>query len=98
MADMTEFRDLHTIDVLGQRVFFTRRRYGPRHQPQFYCWAHVEIDGQWYTCGDPYPAATFRRKDLEQAVSLVVEAIHTPDAERTNWQLMMVRNPSTRIA
>jgi hypothetical protein len=51
--------------VLSYDVRFTRRRYG---SSQWYCWAEVSMNGEWQDLGDPWPARSWPRGDLEKAI------------------------------
>lgn len=45
-----------------------RRRYGTT----FYCWAYVKIDGKYESLGDPWPKVTPSKKELDEAVGLLL--------------------------
>lgn len=57
-----------TIQVPGdnERWEFrlTRRRYG---RSQWYCWAEVNIGGEFFSLGDPWPQRTPPRSQLIEA-------------------------------
>ena len=53
------------MKISGYPVKFERRRYGTRT----FTWVHVLIADTWYDIGDPFPAVTPKRVDLEKAVT-----------------------------
>jgi len=75
--------------VLDYEVRFTRRRYGGRIQDvQWYCWAEVKMDGEWEGLGDPWPARSWPREDLEKAIRYL-EDMNRP----ANMNEMYPHNP-----
>jgi hypothetical protein len=53
-------------------VKFERRKYG---RSQFFCWAHIpKADGGYFSCGDPYPAAHFKKSVLHEVIESVMRS------------------------
>jgi len=48
-------------------VVFTRRTYG-KYNKTTYTWAHIFINGEWESVGDPYPKQHF-------PVSILIKSI-----------------------
>jgi hypothetical protein len=61
------------MTILDYEVRFTRRRYGN----QWYCWAEVNMDGDWEVLGDPWPAKHWPRESLARAIKYL-EDLHRP--------------------
>lgn len=53
------------MECCGYPLRLERRRYGTRT----FTWAHVQIADTWYDIGDPFPAVTPKRAELEKAVT-----------------------------
>ena len=53
--------------IMGHRVTFERRRYG--HSTYTWAYLHVEGEADSRMLGDPWPAVTWPRKELEKAVA-----------------------------
>jgi hypothetical protein len=51
-------------------VLFERRKYG---RGKTFCWAYIpQADGDYFSCGDPYPAVTFKKSVLIEVIKAVM--------------------------
>ena len=50
---------------------FTHRNYGRKT----YTWAEVNIGGTWHDCGDPWPCATPKRRELIAAAQGILQQV-----------------------
>jgi hypothetical protein len=64
------------MKVLDYTVRFTRRSYGGG---VWFCWAEVEMDGEWFELGDPWPARSWPREDLERAIRYLEDLHKAPN-------------------